>query len=236
MYNIAICDDDKKIIDYIKKILLDYESFSKDKFLIHTFLTGEELLDFLKSNKVDLIYLDIELEELSGIDIGNHIRYDMLNDDIQIVYISAIKDYSMELFQIRPNNFLIKPLTKNRIIDSLEIALRLSKKKEKIFKVNISGKEVKQKLSDIIYFESSKHKVKMVTTNENIEFYSTMKELCNELLNSGFAMCHNSYLVNLEHIIEFSKEKIKMSDNTIINISRGKKDEFLEQIARFDLD
>ena len=235
MKNIAICDDIPEICEQMNTFIQDFCRETGERFSVFLANDAKALYEIIQREQIDLLFLDIELPKINGIEIGNFIREKLQDDDMQIVYVSAIKDYSMELFPVRPNNFLIKPFTKEQIFESLKTALRLSDRKEKTFKINVNGKEVRQKTSDIIYFESSRHKIKMVTTSETIEFYSTMKDLYQEFKNSNFAVCHNSYLVNIEHIIEYNKEKVKMSNDTIINISRSKKDEFLEQIARFDL-
>lgn len=235
MLNIAICDDVPEICEQISAYIKEYNKDNGENFCAYTANDAKILYEIMKKQNIDLLFLDIELPCINGVEIGSYIRSKMQDDDMQIVYISAIKDYSMELFHIRPNNFLIKPITKEQITKELDIALKLSNKKEKTFKFCVNKKEIKKKTRDIIYFESSGHKTKIVTINETIEFYKPMKDLYQELKTSGFAMCHNSYLINIDKIIWFSKNAVTMSDGTNIKISRTKRDEFLKSVADFDL-
>ncbi|MGP1567446.1 MAG: LytR/AlgR family response regulator transcription factor [Peptoanaerobacter stomatis] len=235
MINIAICDDDIKAIKEIENILSEYATLINIKILIHFFLNGKDLISFLENNYIDLLYLDIQMKNLTGIEVGKKIRQELYNDEIQIVYISAIKDYAMDLFQVRPNNFLIKPFSKEEVEETLSTAIRLINDKEKTFTFNIKGTEIKKRISEIIYFESMRHKMKVVTKDKDFEFYSSIFDVYYELADYGFALCHASYIVNIEHIEEYNKDKIKMSNGCFIKISRSKRNEFIEQIAKFDM-
>lgn len=235
MINVAICDDDKTIIDELSKILSVYAESLKEKISIKSFYNGKDLLYFLENNQVNIIYLDIQMDNISGIEVGEKIRNEMSNDEMQIIYISAIKDYAMELFKLRPNNFLIKPFSKEEVEETLETAIRLIGIKEKKFTFNINGKQIKKKFSDIIYFESFRHKIKIVTKYDEFEFYSTISEVYNEIKDFNFAICHTSFIVNLEHIEQFKKYEVTMSNGTSIKISRGKSKQFMEQVALYDM-
>lgn len=236
MYKVAICDDDARVCKQIGDILTEYAKKTDVKIEIDTFQNGDQLLFHFKQHQFHLIYLDIQMDRVNGIEVGHKIRNDFADDIVQIVYISAIKDYSMELFPIRPNHFLIKPLEKEDVIKTIETAIRLSDYKEKTVNYNIKGKECKQKISEIIYFESNKHKIKMITQNGKVEFYGKLNEIYEQLKDDGFAFCHNSYIVNIEYIKEYNKANIKMCDDTIIKISRGKSNKFIEQVANYDIE
>lgn len=235
MNNIAICDDMPEICTQIDEYIQEYCKEHNEKLTVYSVNDAKTLYEVLKKEKIDLLFLDIELPDKNGLEIGKYIRNKIQDDDMQIVYISAIKDYSMELFQIRPNNFLIKPIRKEQVVEDLKTAIKLTDKKEKIFRYSINKDEFKQKISDIIYFESKRRKIIMITEYGEIDFYDSLKNIYNELKNYSFSMCHNSYLVNLNKIIRFSKSTITMSNKTKINISRSKREEFINSISENDL-
>lgn len=82
---------------------------------ISVWFSGETLQDYLnKGNRVDLVFLDIELMRLSGIDLGHYIRKELNNINIQIVYISSKTSYAIKLFKTQPYDFLIKPIKEVR--------------------------------------------------------------------------------------------------------------------------
>ena len=75
---------------------------------------------------MDILYLDIELFEVSGIDAGIFIRKQMENHTMQIIYISGKQSYAQQLFKVQPMDFLVKPIEEEKIEETLALALRLS--------------------------------------------------------------------------------------------------------------
>ena len=106
-------------------------------------------------------FLDIELNKLNGVELGVKIRSEFRNEDTQIVYISAKESYAMKLFQIRPLNFLVKPISVNKICFVVKKALELNNKSE-FFKFKVGSHLHKRKVKDILYFEGQGRQVKMV--------------------------------------------------------------------------
>lgn len=90
MFSIAICDDQRAICSEIEKIILDYQELTLQKIQIEVFYSAEKLSTFMEHvHKFDLIFLDIEMEGLNGLDLGRKIREEMDNQITQIVYVSG---------------------------------------------------------------------------------------------------------------------------------------------------
>lgn len=105
MISIAICDDDKKICSQIEDIIVAYSKKRQLKIDLSVFYGSKSLLKFLNNgNSFDLIYLDIELKNIDGVEIGRHIRKTLKCFHTEIVYISG-DCYSSHLFNIPPLNF-----------------------------------------------------------------------------------------------------------------------------------
>ena len=86
-----------------------------------SFFSGKELLeDIEKSGVCDLLFLDIELGDYTGVEVGKKIRSDIRYESMQIVFVSAKDNYAMQLFDIRPMNFLVKPVKYERVAYILE--------------------------------------------------------------------------------------------------------------------
>lgn len=155
MFKVAICDDNEAICSEIENILENFFSTELIQYEIDSFSSGEELLGELKSNeKYDLIYLDIELAELNGIVVGRYIREELLDDFTQIVFISAKPSYALELFQVRPMNFLVKPFTDKQVVDALQKTLELQGRQTRIFLYKSGKIETRIPYKDIMYFSS----------------------------------------------------------------------------------
>ena len=113
--DIAICDDEIAICNQLEQYITDFLTIKEIDFHIDIFTSGDTLLDALSSENYDLIFQDIELSGINGIETAAYIRNTLHNDAVQIVYISAVQSYAMKLFESRPMHFLVKPLTYDAI-------------------------------------------------------------------------------------------------------------------------
>lgn len=111
MINIGICDDENGFVLELRKNLLEYSMEKNVEIMIYPYNNSKDMLsDIEKGVNLDLIFLDIQLKEISGVEVGKKIRSNLENETIQIVFVSSIKNYAMQLFDLRPMNFLIKPI------------------------------------------------------------------------------------------------------------------------------
>ena len=126
MLRIAICDDDREFCNQIRTYLFHYSLHSEFDIDVKIFTTGEELIkDMESTGAFELIFLDIEFETMNGVEIGRQIRNFSLQDITQIVYVSSKESYAMQLFKVRPMDFLIKPVTKQDISRIMNLYARL---------------------------------------------------------------------------------------------------------------
>lgn len=233
MLRIAICDDDKELGIELESMLNEISKNTGEVFEISVFYTGEGLCDSLMSgSRFNLIFLDIELCEINGVEVGKKIREE-LNDEItQIVYISAKESYAMELFDIRPLNFLVKPLKIEKIKYVLKTARKVLGSSNQYFEYRVGNVNFNVLISDILYFESSGRKVKVVLKNEVNEYYGKLSEVEEKIKNDDFFFIHKSYLINYNHVIEYSYEYVKMSNNEILGISQNNRKAVREKLLR----
>lgn len=235
MLRIAICDDDNYICAQVEKILLKLKHKIEKRVDVDVFYTGESLIEFLIDGAYfDIIFLDIELHSLSGVEVGRKIRDELKNESTQIVYISGRDSYAMELFDIRPLNFLIKPLKAEKINEVVKKAISLANKSNQFFEYKANYNTIKIPVKDILYFESSGKKVRMTMQNEAHEFYSKLTDVENQLNNQNFIFIHKSYLVNHLYVIEHRYEFVKMSNETVLPISQQRRKHVRARILHYN--
>lgn len=230
MINIAICDDIHTNCSNIENILMQYAKENNIKFNIDIFYSGQQLYKFLANgNKYSVIFLDIEMGDLNGIELGLKIR-DELNDEItKIIYVSSYEGYALKLFDIRPFNFLIKPIDKQKLIqilDKIIVILNIDYncfyyKKDKVLN--------KIHIKDILYFEGCNKNTKLITKNGEILINNTLKEVFKQLEKYNFFYCHRSYLLNYNAIVKFGTDKLVLSNSHIIPVSQSKK-QYVKQL------
>lgn len=239
MFTVAVCDNEKVICDRMREFS---ERYAKEKNIamdIMTFFSGEDLYEALTGgDSFDLIFLDIEMNRLSGLDVAKAIRE--FQDDLltQIVYISAQQQYAMELFETHPLNFLVKPLEYESVAKTLHKAIRLKMKRGEIFSYSIKGETHRVPISNILYFESCGRKLRIVRTGDVEEFYGRISDLTIRLTNKRFVQIHKSYIVNIDYIDFVDGNNITMYNGDILPLSRDRKSDFMDALlcAHMDLE
>lgn len=224
MLRIAICDDDKVIGSEIESLILEYQQMIRSEFEIEVFESGVELYAYLKKgNSVDLIFLDIEMEDMDGIEIGEKIRVEMNDYRTSIIYVSGKDGYDRKLFDFQPLHFLSKPIEKKKIFADLELAIKLFKKNNQIFSFKTGHDMNRIPMNNILYFESKGRKVRIVTLEQEYFFYGTIEHVLHELPQKSFLQIHRSYIINYNHVKVFSYDKVMMQDNKCLSIGQKRR-------------
>lgn len=235
MYRIGICDDSIAVGAEIEKYLLEYARMENfEDIEIEVFLSGKDLCRAIENEHgvFHLIFLDIELGDMDGISVGNILREEMENEVTQIVFISYTQEYAMQLFKIRPMDFLIKPITYNKIYDVMQI-YRILFPNRKMFYEYKKGKSSYQiAQNEIICVKCEGKKIHLVTSKEEIEFYGKMADVSKQLNPVKFWTIHKSFIINVDYVFSFGKDEIKMVSGDSLPVSKAYKKEVTEKILR----
>jgi DNA-binding LytR/AlgR family response regulator len=227
MINIAICDDNKYICSQIETILLDYSQTEPIKINVHIFYTGESLLEYInKNNTFHIIYLDIELGQMNGVEVGKYIRQTMKDYKTEIIYISGNDSYDRQLFDVQPLHFIPKPIQKNTVIDDLNLAMEHLNISEHYFTYQKGHDMYNIPISEILYFESRKREIIIVTTTFEDTFYENLDVIAKELLDYQFFQIHRSYLMNYKHAKIIRYTEVVMSNSVVLPIGKTKRSAF----------
>ncbi|UPZ35598.1 MULTISPECIES: LytR/AlgR family response regulator transcription factor [Sphingobacterium] len=230
----AIVDDEpfarKGIAAYIDKI-----SFLK--------LTAEcedaiELSEYLSTEHVDLIFLDIEMPELSGLDF-----IATLSSPPKIIIVSAYEKYALRGYELEVVDYLLKPVPFGRFLKAAHRAheiittahahsLNISKKaqEEHIF-IKVDKKLKKVMLQDILFIQSMGNYVIVHTLHSQDITYCTLQQMFSLLPKHPFISCHRSYIVNMNNISAIEGNQIQVGSYKI-PIARNLKDEVMTLILR----
>ena len=229
MIEIAICDDEKIIIkriaDLIKKQNTDCH--------IESFQAGNELL--AAKRHFDLIFLDIQMEGINGMETAKAVReYDR---KAVIVFVTAVKEYVFDAFDVGAFHYLLKPIGEEKFAEVFENAVKeikerqIQKETPTLF-IKTKNKNYTFNQNEIIFIESRNRKAEIHTTKNTLEVYAVMNELQQELGNS-FYRCHRGYLVNMEHITEYSSDMIEMDNGERVYLAKEKYQEFVKAYMRY---
>ena len=164
-------------------------------------------LKYLQENKVDVVFLDINMPELDGMSLGKILT--KLNSNIKIIFITAYRDYAAEAFEIKAFDYLLKPYSEKRITEVLNNLTMIkdnspTKEVEKINKVTVflDEKMVVLSLDEIYYIEVSEKESLVYTQNEIYTSKLKISKWEEILPKNKFYRTHRAYIVNLDKIKE----------------------------------
>lgn len=224
MFRIAVCDDEEYFCKTVKKYVGNYLNRKKIPFEIDTYGSGKDLLalgqDILK---YVIVFLDVNMEEIDGINTAKKIRE--YSSDIYIVFVTAYIDYSLEGYKVNAERYLLKNNInlENSIFECLESIFAKSKhfvlKRKFVF--NECEKNIP--LERLVYVESKLHKLEFHVIEERMitySMYKTLNALEKELLEFGFLRIHQSYLVNLRHIKKVTSYQAILNNGQMLPIPK----------------
>ena len=231
MVYVAICDDETKIGAELERTLIDIFDQLKVECEIDVFFAGDELRRKMETEThYDLIFLDVEFArgEINGVEVGRLIRDVHHNYMVSIVYISWEKKYAMQLFELRPMDFLIKPLDHEKVEQTVRTYLKIAGfwSGEFTYKKGHNTRKVQAK--NIIYLESSDRKLILhLADGRKEEFYGSIKSAYEEQLKRfDFLFIHASYVINYDYVAAVKYNQLFLAESQVpLPISPGRKSE-----------
>lgn len=220
MLKVAVCDDEKAVLSEVRLWLNEYEKINGNKIKVDIFEKGEDLISNIESNiNYDLIFLDIELITMTGIDVGKIIRNDFNDYVSKIAFITSKDGYELELFKIQPLEFIKKPLSLEKIFYIVNLTKKIIKIDNTIYTYKKDGEYISVYTKDILYFEKIDREVKIVTIDKEDSFYGNLKPIIEQLPKS-FITPHNSFIINYTKIKKLRSSEIIISNGAKIPVSK----------------
>lgn len=235
MLKIAICDDDIFIRKELELIIQNYCEYLQYEYDVSSFCDAETLLKTISTfGNYDIIFLDIRLERMNGIEAGEIIRNVNHDERTKIIFISAIKDYVFDAFAARPLNYILKPLNKEKVERVIKKTIELIEEERGVFIYKSGHYKLSLYLSDIIYFESVLRKIQIITSTECKEFYGKISDLLEKNLYN-FIQIHRSYLINADQVYKYTYTSVKMKNGHELSISQNRRSEVMESLTRLSI-
>lgn len=221
MFRIAVCDDEPIMVGNMERMLNGFQEKHKLDLWVSVFLSGEELCKALESGEAfHLLYLDVRMKSVDGIEVSRRIRDEFLDESLQIVYVSSSQEHTMQMFENRPMNFLPKPVVAEDVERTLLKAMALWERNRSDFEFQIGKKQYRVKINEIMYFESDNKKILIHTIVSTLEFYGKLSQVEKQLTGNHFVWIHKSYLINYQYIREARYDEVIMSTGLHLPITQ----------------
>jgi len=237
MIRIAVCDDDKKIVDSIQQYLKKKtEQMSDETVKVSLYESGTSFLQDIENGAYfHIVFMDIELNGKNGIDIGHDLRKRTNGDDIIMIYISVHNSYFEPLSAVGSFRFLRKPIDNKELDEVFSRALAFALKlkdvtdKDKQFHFNIGWVKHSVKTEEIAYMKTKRDVLEIYVWNKqdkSITFfekmYSSLVQALEQLPSNQFVRCGNSHIVNLDYVGKVSYKTLTFADNAMTTLPIGR--------------
>lgn len=228
---ICICDDDITVHNEIKEFMLPY--FNENDYpSVAVLKSGEELVaHYSTSDPFDIIFLDIKMGRMNGIDTAAEIR--KIDPDAIIVFISGYKEYVFDAFRCEALHFMTKPLRKLEFDDVFERALHKYTNQNNKYPVCWRNHRDVLRISDITYIEGYRRRLKVHTLTQTYEHIGKISSVQTQLQPHGFLRIHQGFVVNMHYIDSFGSKSVTLTDGTCICISGRRRPEALQMYDKF---
>ncbi|MDA3952339.1 MAG: LytTR family DNA-binding domain-containing protein [Bacteroidales bacterium] len=229
-------DDEPRALEIIDNFI------SKIDFLdlVGKFRNPVDAIDFLLQNKIDLIFLDINMPDITGTELVK-----ILNQKPMIIFTTAYSEYAIESYELDAIDYLLKPFEFDRFLKAVIKAKEASKLSSGVENNHIvylntidnkiqlkSGSETFQiKIDDIKYIEGLGNYVNVYLTKKKIATYISLKDFLEKLPKDGFTRIHKSYIISINHIKSFENYQVKLDDKTI-PIGKNYRKDFIELMKK----
>ena len=234
MIKVALVDDNPQVCTQLEKALA--ASAVKRGVNVDTavYYSGESFCSSLdRGRNFDLLFMDIELEELNGIDAVDLVRNKYGNERMRIVFISAKAEYAGRLFEHDVMNFLVKPFTDEAVDEVLAKYVRVYHRERSRFSFKFKQSVHQVDSEDIMYFESEKRVVHLVTERDSYKFYDTLENVMNRLDDDRFCKVRQSYVVNLLYVKSYQADHLTLKNGKTIPVSRANREALAEKQLSF---
>ena len=208
--NIAICEDNIEELNIINEYIEQWSKNNNIKVKIDKYQSSELFLfEWTDYNKYDIVFFDIKMKKVSGIELSNLVREK--NKVVDIVFVTGMIEYALHGYKVSAMQYLLKPIKQDDIYSCLNKVLeRIDSTDEssKFMIIKTPKKSMKLNYDEIYYFEMFSPNIVIHTIKEEIALRKKISEIEKELKSSSFIRCHRSYIVNLKYVKSISKKTI----------------------------
>lgn len=234
MYNIAVCDDEKKDRENLEMQIRKYLAGKDEKYLIKAYESGEQLL--ADDITHDIVFLDIIMNEKDGIQVGAELKKRSLN--VMIIYTTNLNEkITVALNQIHSFGYLVKPVEEKDLFQIMSDAMNHIKcninvnANSEVF-ISECNTPIKFPVMDIFYFEYRNRRVKIVSQKGTHICKDKINNIAQKMKPYGFAMSHQSFVVNLYHVDKISNQILIMKNGDKVYLAQKRASALRKQLMQ----
>lgn len=228
---IALCDDNDIEREILKDIIESIFDSMGDEAAIFEFSSGEKLCRNYSKGDYDIIFLDIHMKQLDGIETGKAIRDK--DAKVEIVYATSSEEYLREGYNIHALSYLTKPYDVKKVEETLEYYYKKNgidkRESNEFLDVNIQQQKIYIRQKDIMWLESMGRVVSIYCRDDVYRVYARLNDLEERLDEKIFLRCNQSYIVNIMYVKDVIEYDFCMENDRYIPIRKRDKKEIVQK-------
>lgn len=229
--HIAVVDDEAIQIQTMKSLIVHAARQLNIAVNVDQFSSGEAFLFELEDYPtLDIVFLDIEMKQVDGLDVAKKIRE--TDQNLTIVFATAYAEYAVQGYDVQALDYLLKPIEVEQVARVLKRHLDKKPHLRESLTVESKGEFIKIYMEDILYIEVNKRECDIHIRNQIITVNQTLRELM-EQLNDAFIQTHRSYLVNVAHINRLLNKDVELTNGESVPVSRRLAKEVQEKFVAY---
>lgn len=221
MIRLAICDDEVQCLDSTRRMIEQWSERYSIPVQIGCFDNGDALLQSIRRTRTDIVFLDIMMSLLNGMDTAREIRE--IDKAVKIVFLTSSPEFALESYSVKANGYILKPFSDKQLSEVLnDCTAALEEKSEHLLLKSTDGYH-KIHLHEIEYIEAqNKNVIFFLRSGRSLTSTEHLRVFENKLLTKdGFFKCHRSYIISMSQINSFRLSEIKMKSGGCVPIARG---------------
>lgn len=195
--NIAICDDDNSERRQLVQLLLQYGADHNIELTLCEYDSGEALLSCYDKTMPVIVFLDIYMNGISGVETAKQIR--LTDEDVRIIFVTTSDAHYSDGFLVDATHYLVKPATYTQVAECIK-RCKIDITKEKTLKVKVRGKELFIPHKNIFYIEAVRNSTLVHHKDGSIKVYMPFLYIISEFCNDNFLQCHRAFMINLSKV------------------------------------
>ncbi len=240
MLKIAICDDVAEDRIRVAEMVDEYLRENGIVARVFKYEHPDAMLTACETFRPQLYILDIVMPMITGIEAAREIRWHQ--KDSQFIFATSEPSYALESFDVNPINYIVKPVSKEKLFSTMDLALKhIDIAEEKSITIKVKGGLSSIILNEIMYIEYRNHTANYVLLDGSVITTTTFRVGFKEYLKQNHAegnivQCHESFAVNLGAITKLSKTEIILRKNEVIPVSKSRYPEVADRYLNYRFD